>query len=219
VNKETLSTVTNVVLVGCALLVTAALVRREFFPPPVAAAVPPSIHEVAHWADLAARGHTLGPDTATVRIVEFSDFQCPFCAQLEPQLAALRAGHPGRLAVIYRHFPLPAHKYAVAAALASECAADQGRFEAYHDALFQSQDSIGVLSWDGFARRAGVPQLGAFRDCVVSQRDKGRVDGDAAAASSISAAGTPTLVVNGRMLGSSAQLDSVVTEELRHSRR
>lgn len=218
-SKETLSTVTNVVLVGCALLVTAALVRREFFPPPIAAAAPPTIHDVAHWANLTAAGHTLGPDTATVRIVEFSDFQCPFCAQLEPQLAALRTSHPGRLAVIYRHFPLPAHKYAAAAALASECAADQGRFEAYHDALFQSQDSIGVLSWDAFARRAGVPQLATFRDCMASQRDKERVDGDAAAAASISAQGTPTLVVNGRMLGSSAQLDSVVAGELSRSRR
>lgn len=211
--KASLSAIMNVVLVGCAVLITAALVRREFFPPAAAAA--PTAHDVRNWPALTGAGHTLGPDSATVRIVEFADFQCPYCAQLEPQLAALRASHPDQVAVIYRHFPIPSHKYAVAAAMASECAADQGRFEAFHDALFRAQDSIGVLSWGAFARRAGVQALDAFRQCVSSQRDKERVDRDAAAASSISALGTPTLVVNGKMLTSSAELDSVVNKALK----
>lgn len=208
-NSKALSTATNVVLVLCALAVTGLLVRRELFTPRAAAA--DVLKKVDHWSELAAGGHTLGPANAPVRILEFADFQCPYCAALEPDLDSLRHRYPGQVAVIYRHFPIPSHRYAVTAAQASECAAAQGRFDAFHDALFAHQDSIGVYAWKRFAETARVPDLGAFDACVAGHQFQDRVNADAAAARSISALGTPTLVVNGLLLvGSAAQLDSVV---------
>lgn len=213
-NSKVLSTVTNVVLVLCALAVTGLLVRRELFTPRTASA--DVLKKVDHWTELAAGGHTLGPADAPVRILEFADFQCPYCAALEPDLDSLRSRYPGQVAVIYRHFPIPSHRYAVSAAQASECAAAQGRFDTFHDALFAAQDSIGHYAWRRFAQIAGVPDRRAFDICVGAHTFQDRVSQDAAAAHSIGALGTPTLVVNGVMLtGSSAQLDSVVEVAVR----
>ena len=140
--KNFLSTATTVVLTLCALVLTGILVRREFFPG-ITATAP---REVEHWSQLASAGHTMGPANAPVRILEFSDFQCPYCARLQPTLQAIRAKYPDRVAVVYRHFPLADHPHAMQAALASECAAAQGRFERFHDILFAAPDSISLIS-------------------------------------------------------------------------
>lgn len=214
--KSLLSTITTIVLTLCAVAITGILLRREFFASPPPDQAP---HDVEHWKELAAGGHKMGAASAAVQILEFSDFQCPFCAQLEPRLHAIRAKYPAQVAVVYRHFPLDVHPHAAQAALASECAAAQGRFEPFHDALFAAQDSIGVTSWDQFARRAGIPAIDAFHACVESKQYAGKVDQDAAAALSVSAQGTPTLIVNGRMFPdapSDEQLDTEVQRALRN---
>jgi len=214
--KNFLSTATTVVLTLCALVLTGILVRREFFPG-ITATAP---REVEHWSQLASAGHTMGPANAPVRILEFSDFQCPYCARLQPTLQAIRAKYPDRVAVVYRHFPLADHPHAMQAALASECAAAQGRFERFHDILYAAPDSIGVTTWDEFARRAGVPKIDTFQVCVEAKQYQPRIEQDLAAALSISAPGTPTLIVNGRMFShnpSPEHLDSEVRRALRNA--
>lgn len=198
-NRNLLSNLTSGVLVVCALVVTAAVVRREFFPPGGGG---PDMRprKVDDWNTLTAAGQWLGNPRAPVRIVEFSDFQCPFCAKTHPALEAVRRRHPDRVAVLYRHFPLdPIHPYARRAAVASECAAAQGRFAEYSDALFAQQDSIGVKSWARFAAETGVRDTAAFGRCVTDARALANVERDARAGRDNDVQVTPTLVINGTL--------------------
>jgi protein-disulfide isomerase len=185
-------------LVICAALVTAAIVRREVFPPEDVGMAP--VRDLDDWERLASKGHRMGDPGAAVTIIEFSDFQCPFCAQAEQALHEVRQRYPREVAVVYRHFPLKSHPYATQAALASECAASQGRFEPFHDVLFAGQDSIGRVPWEEFARRASVRSVQDFNQCLGAKRFNGLVEEDAAMARSLNLMGTPTIIVNGRIL-------------------
>lgn len=196
--KEALANVFTGVLVLCALTVTGLVVRREFFPPPPAGLAE---RPVENWQRLAATGSVIGAKEAPLKIVSFSDFQCPFCAQVNERLERVRAVDPTRVAVVYRHFPLESiHPHAFNAAVASECAGAQGRFQAYHDALYARQDSIGVKPWDGFAEAAGVPDVAEFRKCVSEQRFREQVSRDLKEGKEIGVSGTPTFVFDGRMV-------------------
>jgi protein-disulfide isomerase len=212
--SSALSNLATGVLVVCAVAITALLVRREFFsaPPPRAAVT--ELRQLTDWAPLAEEGTRMGPADAPVQIVEFSDFQCPFCAVVQETLATVRARHPERVAVVYRHFPLDAiHPHARTAGAAAECAGEQGRFEPYHDLLFARQDSIGRTPWDRFAEEAGVPDLDAFRRCVDEGRHAERVDRDARVAAELELEATPTLIVNGAIFTgapSEAELERLV---------
>ncbi|HWK88494.1 MAG TPA: DsbA family protein, partial [Longimicrobium sp.] len=199
-NKETFSNAATVVLVVCALTVTGLVVRRELFaartPPPAAA--PAQEQVVRGWEKLAAEGAVIGRKDAPIKIVEFSDFQCPFCAVVRTKLDSLVARAPDRVQVVYRHLPLTAiHPHATKAGVASECAADQGRFKAYHDALFAGQKQIGTRPWAEFAREAGVPDLPRFDRCVESDETAGRVARDAAVAGQLRLEGTPVFIFDG----------------------
>jgi protein-disulfide isomerase len=214
--KETLANVLTVVLTLCAVIVTGLVVRREFFAPQPPDPGKPV--EVKGWEPLARDASVLGAADAPVRIITFSDFQCPFCARVNEGMERVRANDPQRVAVVFRHFPLEAiHPHAVAAANAAECAGAQGRFEAYHDALFAAQDSIGKRAWDRFAREAGVPDLAEFGRCVTEERFRARVAADQKAGEKLGVNGTPAFIFEGRMItGADApeRLDAWVKEAL-----
>jgi protein-disulfide isomerase len=151
-------------------------------------------------------------------MVEFSDFQCPACAELERRLRQTRQRFGNKFAMVYRHFPLSRHRFAEAAAGASECAASQSRFEEMHTALFDNVDSIGVASWDWFARKAKVANLAAFRTCLSAPRTDSIVKRDLAAATRLGATATPTFLIDGkRYTGAVPQslLDSIVVRAIR----
>lgn len=187
------------VLVACAIVVAGLVARREFFSGPAAPA--PEVRRVEGWQAIAATGSLLGPADAPLRIVEFSDFQCPFCATVRPELRKLQKEHPGKVAIVYRHLPLEKiHPHALLAANASECAGAQGRFEAYHDALFARQDSIGARDWRQYAEDARVSDLPEFERCVSERRYEARVADDMEEADRIGVRGTPTFIFDGKMV-------------------
>lgn len=215
--RKRLSDLLTATLVACAIVVVGLVAHRKLAPAPPGAAV--EIREVANWEAIGAVGSLLGPPEADVRIVEFSDFQCPFCAQVRTDLQRLRQDHPGRVTIVYRHLPLEAiHPHAFGAALAAECAGAQGRFEAYHNALFERQDSIGIRSWKAFATEAGVPDVESFGACMEEEHFRERVEMDARAAEEIGVAGTPAFILNGKLvmgLEGPARLSLWVQEALR----
>jgi protein-disulfide isomerase len=221
--KEWLANAATGVLVACALLVTGLVVRRELFargPERVAAA--PGAEYVQGWRRYAEQGHAMGAAEAPVTIVEFSDFQCPACGRFAASLREFRARHPDAVRLVYRHHPLPSHPHAVPAARASECAAAQGRFEAYHDALFADQAGLGTVPWREFARRAGVPDLDAFDGCAAGAEPLAVLRRDSAAAAQLGVSATPTLLVNGRRITGAPpveMLEALVREERRAVRR
>jgi len=216
-SRDLYSDVVTGVLVGCALVVAAAVARRELLPGPQGPDMEP--RAVDNWAQLVSAGQWLGPRDAPVRIVEFSDFQCPFCARTHPIVEAVRRRHPGRVSVLYRHFPLDAiHPYARPAAVASECAGEQGRFGEFATLLFAQQDSLGARPWSRFAAQAGVADAAAFERCVRESRTLPNVDRDAKVGAATRIEVTPTLVINGTLRPGAiteAALDSLVMRATR----
>lgn len=205
--RISLSDLTSVVLTLCAVLVTALVVRKELTPSTPAGQEP---REIKDWQQLAATGTRLGSPTAPVQIIEFSDFQCPFCARIQPNLRELRRKYPDHVAIVYRHYPLESiHPHARAAAAAAECAGRQQKFEAYHDLLYAQQASIGTKSWEAFAEESGVPDRAAFRECLDRNDFAERIARDMSAGDAIGVRGTPSLIVNGQMLYGAASLEEL----------
>lgn len=142
-------------------------------------------------------GHRMGREDAPVKLIEFSDFQCPFCRLLVQRIDSVQKLYPDKVLVIYRHDPISEiHPYAHAAALAAECANQQGHFAEYYHVLFTKQDSIGRLDWVQFARQAQVPDTDAFGRCVRDSIFVSRVQADVAAATKLGVQGTPGMLVN-----------------------
>jgi len=213
-NRDYLSNALTGVLVACALVVTAAVLRRELFTPALPSGPDLQPRPVTNWARVSAGGRWQGRPDAPVRIVEFSDFQCPFCARTHPAVDAVQRRHPERVAVLFRHFPIQSiHPYARPAAIAAECAAEQGRFAEFASRLFAQQDSIGSKPWARFAAGAGVADAAAFDRCVRDSTTVARVDADTRLGVETDLEVTPTLVINGTMYPGSiseAALDSLV---------
>lgn len=209
--RNLLSDLTNAVLVICALVVTVAVVKREFMtaPPQPAGPAPSAPRRVAEGQDLTSGVRLLGRADAPVKIVAFSDFQCPFCSTFHQTLRRVRAKHPERVAVAYRHLPLDAiHPHARAAGLAAECAGEQGRFESYADLLFARQDAIGRDEWNQFAAEARVPDVGSFQTCMAEQRWADEIERDSRMAADLNITVTPTFIINGTIIpGATAEAD------------
>ncbi|HEX7091964.1 MAG TPA: thioredoxin domain-containing protein [Longimicrobiales bacterium] len=186
------------ILLVCAIAVTALALRKATNPATRQTRPEPAF--ITHWRDLAAEGLRRGPISAPVVMIEFGNYQCPFCAAIEPEIRTLRQRYPSELAVVYRHFVLESvHPQGFRAALAAECAAAQGTFETMHRTLYERQHQIGTLPWDVFARLAGVPDLEAFRVCMREEPFRHRVERDTEAARRAGLGRTPTLLVNGRV--------------------
>jgi protein-disulfide isomerase len=204
-----------VVTASCIVVNTAILVRNTFWPGSVTVEIPvgPSLAmpagppppqppvEVDDWKRVAGGGHRMGPADAAVTIVEFSDFECPACRRFASEtFPALQQRFPGQLALVYRHYPLRSHAAALPAARAAECAASQGRFEAFHDVLFAQVDSLRGLAFRWLAGQAGVADLDAFDRCAKSTARVSAIEADLAEVRRIGGQGTPTLVVNGMLI-------------------
>lgn len=211
--KNLVSNLATGLMVLCALAVTGMAVRNNFFPPNSGQAREQGPRTIRDWRQYAQNGAVLGSADAPVTIVEFSDFQCPFCAGLSKTIRDMQARQPNRFRVVYRHFPLAQHTHAVAAGTAAECAGEQGRFAEYHDLLFSHQDSIGERPWARFATAAGVADTIAFNRCIAGPAARARVEADAKTAAKLELPGTPSLIVNGRLYSgaiSEAELDSMI---------
>jgi protein-disulfide isomerase len=138
-----------------------------------------------------------GPGNASVTVVLFSDYQCPFCAKEEPVLRAFEQAHPGDVRVVFKNLPLPMHENARLAAKAALAAAEQGRYWEYHDALFAHQDALDRGSLERYAEAVGLDARRFARDLDGPALDA-RIEADVADAEALSVKGTPTLFVNGR---------------------
>lgn len=168
---------------------------------PVAGARSQVPRRVDDWSRVRRGGHRMGPADSPVSIVVFSDFQCPFCGRFALEaMPQLERQFAGRLAIIYRHWPLSNHEWAYDAARAAECAARVGKFREFHDALFRGQSEIGSTSFSAFAESAGISDIAAFDRCASSKSTDAAIDADIAEAKRVGGRGTPTIVVNGLLL-------------------
>lgn len=161
-------------------------------------------------------GRLNGSSDAPVRIVEFSDFECPYCRSAEKTIQAVVAKYGGKVTLAYRDFPLTSiHPSAQLAAEASRCAADQDKYWAYHDRLFASP-SLDVARLKEVAREIGVDQ-GKFDVCLDSGSKRAAVDADARAGRLAGVTGTPAFFINGIPLTGAqpaAVFERIIDEEM-----
>lgn len=202
---KTMDRVTDVatVLAGLSAVVIAGFVvtgnRTSVAPPGQAAVV-----TIDEWEVFAEDGHRMGPEDAAVTIVEFGDYQCPFCREAEPHLKAILREFDD-VALVYHHNPLSTHALAYPAARAVECAAQQDNFWPYHDELWRD------VGWglatnmeqarDAFLRLAdniGIVDQSAFSACLASDAPVETVEAGKLLASAAGFSGTPSFLVNGR---------------------
>lgn len=141
------------------------------------------------------RDHVLGPADAVVTLVEYGDYECPYCGRLHPVLSQLRERYGDQLRVAFRHFPLEqVHPHAVSAALVSEVAQQHGRFWEMHEELFTHQLELDDAALGRHAARSGVP-----KELLADAREQlPRVEADIASGCASGARGTPTLFLDGR---------------------
>jgi protein-disulfide isomerase len=141
----------------------------------------------------------LGPPAAPVTIVEFSDYQCPYCRAMQPVLEQLAGKYGDRLSLVVKNFPLAnLHPQAPTAAEAALCAGEQGKYWDYRKALYESK-ALDAETVSELARQVDL-DAEAFRGCVASRRQKPRVEQDAAEGQQLGVSGTPAYFVNGVFL-------------------
>lgn len=138
---------------------------------------------------------------AVLEIVEFSDFQCPFCGRAKPVIDSLFARYGDQVRLEYRHYPLPVHAYARRAAQAAVEAQGQGAFWRYHDLLFAHQDRLTDVDLIGYADSLEL-DTERFASALSTGRYAEIVERDIALGLSLAVTGTPTFFVNGyRLVG------------------
>jgi protein-disulfide isomerase len=157
-----------------------------------------------------------GPGDAPVTIVEFSDFECPYCSRVNPALQQVMERYSGRVRLVFRQFPLNIHANAQKAAEASLCAQEQGKFWEMHDVMFKEQRSLGADQLKEKAARLGL-DAAAFNECLDSSQFAEAVAADLEAGGRLGVTGTPALFINGRFLSGAQpfnEIAKVIDEEL-----
>ncbi len=165
----------------------------------------------------ASAGHPwTGGKDAPVTIVEFSDFQCPYCRSAEPILKQIRAKYGDKIKLVYMDFPLGMHPHAMDAAVAGRCAADQNKFWELHDAMFSDQTKLDEAGLKASAAKAGLDTK-TFNACFDAKSGAAGVKADQAEGERLGVSGTPTFFVNGReMVGMESEkgFSDVIDDEL-----
>jgi protein-disulfide isomerase len=156
--------------------------------------------------DVEPKGPSRGPADAKVTIVEFSDFQCPFCSRGREIVEEVMAAYPGKARLFFRHYPLPGHTQAPKAAEASMCANEQGKFWEYHDVLFKNQQQ---LMPEDLKKHAATLSLDAakFAECLDQGKHTKYVADDMEAGGKAGVTGTPAFFVNGIMLNGAVPVE------------
>lgn len=163
-----------------------------------------------------AKGPARGPDNAPVTVVEFSDFQCPFCGRAHDTVEQVMQAYAGKVRLVFRQFPLDMHKNAGKAAEAALCANEQGKFWEYHDVLFKNQQTLEIAQLKDHANGVGLDQA-KFASCLDSGKFAKAVQDDMAAGQQVGVSGTPAFFINGVMLSGAMPFDEfkrVIDQEL-----
>jgi len=156
-----------------------------------------------------------GAAKAAITIVEFSDFECPFCRQVQDTLRQVTERYPADVRMVFKHLPSEGHRHSLAAARAAYCAGEQDRFWQFHDALFAAKE----LSEESFSQLVLSLGLGRekFAECVGAERSRAAVLKDVEAARRYRIDSTPSFLINGKLVKgalSLAEFQSLIDAEL-----
>ena len=159
---------------------------------------------------------SIGPEDAPIVIVEFSDFNCPYCRKWHQEtFKALLESYPDQIQFVYRDYPILTQE-SINAAQAAACANEQGAYWEYHNALFSGDYDLGSTAYEAYAVELGL-EAQELLDCVESGRYEDEIDNDAQFASSLGITGTPTFFINGIPLVGAQPISSfskIIDDEL-----
>ena len=174
-----------------------------------------------YTVDIAADDPALGAATAPVTVVEFSDFQCPFCQRVMPTLKRVREAYGDRVRIVWKDFPLTSiHPQAFKAAEAGQCAREQGKFWEYHDQLFANQQALEPEFLKKYAADTGL-DAATFSACLDTAKYAERVQAQMGVGNSLGVSSTPSVFINGRLLSGAQPYETftaVIDEELERAR-
>ncbi|MEM6995222.1 MAG: thioredoxin domain-containing protein [Myxococcota bacterium] len=157
----------------------------------------PDVRPPAQDVDIPTHAATFGPEEAVVQVVEFSDFECPYCAKAATAVSEVKKRYGDKVKFAFRHFPLSFHKNARPAAEYAVCANEQDKFWALHDEIFAKQKELSADSLRASAKTAGV-DLAKLDECLKSGRPGQAIAEDMKKASEVGVEGTPSFYINGR---------------------
>jgi protein-disulfide isomerase len=158
-------------------------------------ALKPPVVDVA----TAGRPERGGGAKAPVTIIEFSDYQCPFCKRAEDSVNKVMQVYGDKVRLVFRDYPLPMHSLARPAAEAAACANAQGKFWDYHAKLFDNQTALGEDKLKQYAKDVGL-DAAKFDECLAKKPHKDAIDQDLADGNKVGVSGTPAFFINGRMI-------------------
>lgn len=167
----------------------------------------PDVRPAALPVDIPEHTATFGTDEAAVEIVEFSDFECPYCARAAEAVRSLEKTYGDKVKFAYRHFPLSFHPNAKSAALYAQCAKAQGKFWKMHDAIFAAE-GLSAEALRTAAKSAKV-DVGKLDECLASTEVQAEVTADLKKATELGVGGTPTFFINGRLFNGSPTADGL----------
>ena len=161
-----------------------------------------------------------GPKDAAVTIVEWSDFQCPFCSQAKDLVHQLIDAYPKDVRFVFKNYPLPFHPNAMPAAKAAVAAGKQGKFFEMHDKLFENQRALAPEKYEEWAKELGL-NLEQFKKDMESPETAAAVTKDMKEAGDVGVRGTPSFFINGKQpAGRSFELyKSVIDEEIKNAKK
>jgi protein-disulfide isomerase len=179
-----------------------------------AAVTPPEF--VPDWHEMLSSGIEMRSGQGVVRIVEFVDLECPGCSFYHREvLSEVLQQFDGQVSVTFMHLPGKSHRFARPAAIAAECANEQGRFSRFVENVLSQQDSLGLIPWSVFAQSAGIEDSARFERCVETHESFPRIEAGIEWARSLQVRATPTIIVNGwyfQVPPSPQELERVVSE-------
>jgi protein-disulfide isomerase len=149
-----------------------------------------------------------GAEDAPVLIVEFADYECPYCQRIHPELKKLEEEFAGKVAVAFMDFPLPMHAHAEKAAEASRCAAEQGKFWPFHDLLFDGHQKLELAKLKEYARELKLDTV-RFDQCLDAGKQAASVQKDFAEGQRLGLTGTPSFFINGHFLSGAVKYDTL----------
>jgi len=158
----------------------------------------------------------LGTDGAPIEIIQFAEFQCPYCGKVGDTMEKLLAEYPGKLKIVYRDFPLGFHDRAIPAAIAANCAGEQDKYWDMHGILMKNQTKLQDTDLAGFAKEVGV-EMDKWSTCLKDPAQEAEVKKDMEDASAVGVTGTPAFFINGVLLSGAVPFDqfkSIIDKEL-----
>ena len=156
-------------------------------------------------------GPSFGPADAKVTVVEFSDFQCPYCSRAATVVDQVKEKYGTRVHFVFRQFPLPMHENARGAAEAALAANAQGKFWEFHDKLFANQGKLTREGLEGFAKEAGL-NVADFKKALDGKTFAADVDSDVKLGESVSVNGTPTMFINGARVANPTSFEAIAAQ-------